>query len=107
VIAVGIELVDVETSLVRRFQSFVELQVENLKSEPLSLLDLARRRGDFNFKVRHAARKLTYRPSIENRAGHYRGKAFIVVGADTALPSRVIAARLMDTCMMRIRVNGA
>jgi len=52
--AIGIVFVDVQSPLIRSFQSLIELEVKHLKPEPLGFFDLAWLRGDLDFKVGHS-----------------------------------------------------
>ncbi len=59
-LAKRIELVNVETARVGALQTFLELEIKNLKSQSLRLLDLARLGGDLDIEVRHADKKLAH-----------------------------------------------
>jgi hypothetical protein len=65
-IAERIELIDIETAIVGTLQPFAELEVKNLKPQPLRLFDFTRFAGDLNFEVCHAEKKVTYDPPFGN-----------------------------------------
>jgi len=53
VIAKRIERIDVEAALVGGLETFVHLQVENLKPQSLRFANFTLIRGDFDFEFRH------------------------------------------------------
>src|ERR1051325_4852813 len=54
-LAIGIELVNVQAALVGGRQAFMQFQIEDIEAKPLGLLDLGRLAGNLDFEIRHSS----------------------------------------------------
>src|SRR5919106_1660160 len=63
-VAEWIKIIDIQAAFVRSLKTFAHLQVENLESQSLRLLDLLGSGGNLDLEIRHLTKKRSTQASL-------------------------------------------